>query len=104
MSSLICTCITSRNSCVDPTFCRWWNRRGVSYEDAVQKQEQRMIPCYPKAGIYTNELKSWFLAASAWQQIFGLHLRLAIQQWSLAPDAKIGAASLPKFQLLSSFV
>ena len=54
--------------------------------------------------VYTNEFKSCFLAASAWQQIFGLHLRLAIQQWSLAPDAKIGAASLPKFQLLSSFV
>jgi hypothetical protein len=54
--------------------------------------------------LYTNELKSWFLAVSAWQQIFSLHLRLAIQQWSLVPGAKIGAASLPKFQLLNSFV
>jgi hypothetical protein len=54
--------------------------------------------------IYPNELKSWFLAASAWQQIFGLRSRLAIQQWSLAPDTKICAASLPKLQLLNSFV
>jgi hypothetical protein len=49
--------------------------------------------------LYTNELKSCFLAASAWQQIFGLRSRLAIQQWSLAPDTKICAASLPKLQL-----
>jgi hypothetical protein len=49
--------------------------------------------------LYTNEFKSWFLAASAWQQIFGLHSRLAIQQWSLVPDAKIFAASLPNSQL-----
>jgi hypothetical protein len=84
----------------------------------VRGPQQRML--------YTNELKSWFLAASAWQQIFGLHSRLAIQQvrrahltslvkertpallqvsaGSLAPDAKIGAASLPKLQLLNSFV
>ena len=48
--------------------------------------------------------KSWFLAASAWQQIFGLHSRLAIQQWSLAPDTKIYAASLPNSQLFNSFV
>ncbi len=48
--------------------------------------------------------KSWFLAASAWQQIFGLYSRLAIQQWSLAPDTKICAASLPNSQLLNSFV
>jgi len=32
--------------------------------------------------------------ASALQQIFGLHSRLAIQQWSLVPDTKICAASL----------
>jgi hypothetical protein len=48
--------------------------------------------------------KVGFLAASAWQQIFGLRSRLAIQQWSLAPDTKICAASLPKLQLLNSFV
>ncbi len=31
---------------------------------------------------------------SAWQLIFGLHSRLVHAQWSLAPDAKICAASL----------
>jgi hypothetical protein len=54
--------------------------------------------------LYTNEFNSWFLAASAWQQIFGLHSRLAIQQWSHPPDTKICAASLPNSQLLNSFV
>ena len=39
-------------------------------------------------------LKVGFWLVSAWQQIFGLRSRLAIQQWSLAPDAKICAASL----------
>jgi hypothetical protein len=38
------------------------------------------------------------------QQIFGLHSRLAIQQWSHPPDTKICAASLPNSQLLNSFV
>jgi hypothetical protein len=28
-------------------------------------------------------------AASALQQFFGLHLRLAYRQWSLAPDKKM---------------
>ena len=43
--------------------------------------------------LYTNEFKSWFLAASAWQKISGPHSRLAVRQWSLPPDAKIFACS-----------
>ena len=31
-----------------------------------------------KEKLYPNEFKSWFLAASAWQQIFGPHSRLAV--------------------------
>src|SRR5689334_11898454 len=30
--------------------------------------------------VYTNEFKNWFLAASAWQQMFALESHLAIQQ------------------------
>ena len=54
--------------------------------------------------VYTNELKIWFLSTSASQQIFDLHSRLAYQQWSLAPDAKICAASLSNSKILNSFV
>jgi proline iminopeptidase len=56
------------------------------------------------ACLYTNVFKNWFLAASAGLQIFGLHSRLAIQQWSLAPDTKICAASLPNSQVLNPSV
>jgi hypothetical protein len=44
------------------------------------------------------------LAALAWQQIFGSYSSLASRQWSLAPNKKICAASLPNSQLLNSFV
>ena len=63
-----------------------------------------MLDCGYRADLYTNELKSWFLATSAWQQISGLHSRLAIQQWSHPPDTKICAASLPNSQFLNPFV
>jgi hypothetical protein len=54
--------------------------------------------------LYIKELKWWFLAPSVWQQIFSLHSRLAIQQWSLVPDKKFCAASLPNSPLLNPFV
>jgi hypothetical protein len=42
---------------------------------------------------HSQEINS-YLTASAKQQIFGLHSRLAYRQWSLAPDTKICAAFL----------
>ncbi len=40
---------------------------------------------------HSREINS-YLSASARQQIFSLHSRLAYRQWSLAPDIKICAA------------
>ena len=54
------------------------------------------------SSLYPSELKRWFLASSVRQHILGLHSRLAIRQWSLAPDTKICATSLPNSQPLNS--
>ena len=51
-----------------------------------------------KVGLWLRQLGSCpkDFTGSPGQQIFALESRIAIQQWSLAPDTKIGAASLPK--------
>ena len=36
--------------------------------------------------IYSSKLKNWFLAASAWQQIFGLRSRLA--SWAMVARSR----------------
>ena len=50
--------------------------------------------------VYTNELKIWFLSAPHPED----DASSGTPGWSLAPDAKICAASLKNSQILISFV